>query len=51
VIIPTGISGIPASKYYCDQIDMFLNNEFKKDLWLEQDIVSKAAYQMVFMRK
>lgn len=51
VIIPTGISGIPASKYYCDQIDMFLNNEFKKDLWLEQDIVSKAAYQTVFMRK
>ncbi|HPK04509.1 MAG TPA: penicillin acylase family protein [Bacteroidales bacterium] len=30
VAIPIGTSGIPASKYYCNQIEMFLNNEFKK---------------------
>ena len=28
--IPTGTSGIPASKYYCNQIRMFLNNNFRK---------------------
>ncbi len=30
-IIPTGISGIPASPYYCDQTEMYINNEYHAD--------------------
>ena len=48
VVIPTGISGIPASKYYVNQIKMFLNNEYKKDLWLKQDVIAGARYHAVF---
>lgn len=30
-IIPTGISGIPASDYYCNQTDMYLNGIYHDD--------------------
>ena len=48
VIIPTGVSGIPASKYYLDQIEMFLNNEYRKDLWIRDDVISRARYHAVY---
>jgi penicillin G amidase len=51
VIIPTGTSGIPASKYYVNQIEMFLNNEYKRDLWLKQDVIAGARYHAVFSTK
>jgi penicillin G amidase len=48
VIIPTGVSGIPASKYYIDQVEMFLNNEYRKNLWIRDDVISQAKYHAVF---
>lgn len=51
VVIPTGASGIPASKYYCSQIEMFLNNQFKKDPWLKEDVIAGARYHTVFTLK
>jgi penicillin G amidase len=30
-VIPTGISGIPSSPYYCDQTEMYLKNEYHSD--------------------
>jgi penicillin G amidase len=48
VVIPTGTSGIPASKYYVNQIEMFINNQYKKDLWLKQDVMAGAKYHAIF---
>jgi penicillin G amidase len=48
VVIPTGTSGIPASKYYVNQIEMFINNQYKKDLWLKHDVIAGAKYHAVF---
>lgn len=44
VAIPTGTSGIPASKYYLNQMEAFINNEFRKDLWLKDDVINAARY-------
>ncbi|MDP2423377.1 MAG: penicillin acylase family protein [Bacteroidales bacterium] len=47
VVIPTGASGIPASKYYLNQTEMFVNNQYTKDLWLKEDVVAGARYHTV----
>ena len=41
-IIPTGISGIPASKHYCDQTQSYVNNEYRND-YISRDLVEKSA--------
>ncbi|MCK9453514.1 MAG: penicillin acylase family protein, partial [Bacteroidales bacterium] len=51
VVIPTGTSGIPASKYYGSQIDDFLNGEYIIDLWEKDDIIESAAYESHFNPK
>ena len=47
VILPTGISGIPASPYYMSQTDKYLNNIYNKD-WFSDDMIrSGAVYRMI----
>jgi len=41
-IIPTGISGIPASKHYCDQTQSYVDNEYRND-YISRDLVEKSA--------
>jgi penicillin G amidase len=48
VIIPTGTSGIPASKYYLDQTELFLNNEYFTMPWLREEVEARAKYRAVF---
>ncbi len=48
VVIPTGISGIPASKYYLNQTQMFLNNQYHTMIWGQENITSNARYRAVF---
>jgi penicillin G amidase len=48
VVIPTGISGIPASSYYGNQADMFLKNEYYKEPWTKEDVIAGAKYKAVF---
>jgi len=46
-VIPTGTSGIPASPHYCDQTEMFLDNEYHGD-YMDRDLIEKTArYKMV----
>ncbi len=44
-VIPTGISGIPTSKHYCDQSEMFTNGIYHDDYISLEKIKEKAAYQ------
>jgi penicillin amidase len=47
-VIPTGISGIPASRYYLSQLETYLNGEFYKDHFSEEAVKAAAKYTMVF---
>jgi penicillin amidase len=50
-IIPTGISGIPASKHYCDQTDSYVNNEYRNDYISHDLIEEQAKYIQTFTTK
>ncbi len=45
-VIPTGNSGIPASINYCDQTEMYVNNEYHKDYISIDKIKENAVYIM-----
>jgi penicillin G amidase len=46
-VIPTGNSGIPASKHYCDQTELYVNGEFHVDYVSKPKIMENAEYTMV----
>ena len=43
-VIPTGTSGVPASKYYCDQTELYLNNEYHPDYFSRDRVEKNASY-------
>ena len=45
-VIPTGTSGIPASDFYLDQTELYLNNQYHSDLFTKQDLEENAAFRM-----
>jgi len=50
-VIPTGISGIPASRHYCDQTQLYIENKYHPD-YFSRDLVEKnAKYQMIIKGK
>jgi penicillin G amidase len=46
-VIPTGNSGIPASRHYCDQTQLYVNGEFHVDYVSRSKIEEAAEYTMV----
>ncbi len=48
-VIPTGISGIPASPYYCDQTKLYVNVEYHSDFVSRDKIEEDAKYKMKFV--
>ncbi|MEE8340812.1 MAG: penicillin acylase family protein [Candidatus Neomarinimicrobiota bacterium] len=50
-IIPTGISGIPASKHYGDQTQSYVDNEYRND-YMSRDLVEESAkYVQTFTKE
>jgi penicillin G amidase len=47
-IIPTGNSGIPASKHYCDQTDLYVSGKYHPDYFTKEKILESAHYHMKF---
>ena len=47
-VIPTGNSGIPASKHYCDQTELYINGKYHPDYFTKDKIVASAKYHMKF---
>jgi penicillin G amidase len=45
-VIPTGTSGIPASDYYCDQTEMYVNNLYRQHLFSGELVRAAARYRM-----
>jgi len=46
--IPTGNSGIPASRHYCDQTTMFMEGKYHHDYFSRDKIIKSARYHMTF---
>jgi len=44
VITPTGTSGIPASPYYLNQTQLFIENHYHTKPWMRPDVETKARY-------
>ena len=45
-VIPTGTSGIPASPFYLDQTDLYLQNEYHDDPFSPKAVDSLAVFKM-----
>jgi penicillin amidase len=50
-IIPTGTSGIPASRFYCDQTELYVNNKYHPDYITRPNVEKSARYRMVITGK
>lgn len=50
-IIPTGNSGIPTSPHYCDQSEMYINNEYHTDYVSRSKIEKAARYRTTIISK
>jgi penicillin amidase len=48
-VIPTGISGIPASGYYCNQTSLYVNGQYHPDYYYEAEVKKHARYHMQFI--
>jgi len=49
-VIPTGESGIPASDFFCNQSDMYINMEYHQDPFSRESVERVAKYHAVFSR-
>ncbi len=47
-IIPTGISGIPSSRHYCDQTKLYIEGRYHSDFFSVEKVREHARYQMTF---
>ncbi|MFO7616318.1 MAG: penicillin acylase family protein [Bacteroidales bacterium] len=47
-VIPTGVSGVPASEFYCNQTRMYVENRYNPDAFSREAVESKARFRMVF---
>jgi penicillin amidase len=45
-IIPTGTSGIPASEFYLNQTEMYINNQYHADLFSKPEVEKAAKFKM-----
>lgn len=49
-VIPTGESGIPASKHYCDQTDLYLENLYHSDPFTINEVEKRAKYKTILKK-
>lgn len=50
-VIPTGTSGIPASKHYCDQTESYVTNRYHTDYVTRAKVEGSKLYRMKFTRQ
>jgi penicillin amidase len=49
-VIPTGTSGIPSSKHYCDQTESYVTNRYHTDYVTRTKVERAMLYRMKFTR-
>ena len=45
-VIPTGTSGIPASRHYCDQTERYIQRAYRSDIFDKEQVEKNARYRM-----
>ncbi len=50
-VIPTGNSGIPTSRHYCDQSELYVNQQYHSDYVSKSKVEESARYRMIFSSK
>ncbi len=50
-VIPTGVSGIPASPHYCDQTKLYVENRYHSDYFSRELVQKNARYRMAIKGK
>jgi len=50
-VIPTGNSGIPASRHYCDQTEMYVHGKYHPDYFSKEKVMANSAYHMKFVTR
>jgi penicillin amidase len=48
-VIPTGNSGLPASPFYCNQTNMYVNDQYHADVVSRELVERKGMYSMKFI--
>lgn len=51
IVIPTGVSGIPASRHYCDQTDTYIHLQYQKEGFSKAHVMRNARYHMTISGK
>jgi penicillin amidase len=46
-VIPTGVSGVPASEFYLSQTETYLAGKFYKDAFTEGAVKAAAKYTLI----
>ena len=47
-VIPTGISGVPASPHYLDQTQLYINNRYHSDYFSREAVEENSLYRALF---
>ena len=50
-VIPTGESGIPASEFYLNQTEMYINNQYHADPFSKEEVEKAARFKMKLLPK
>jgi penicillin amidase len=50
-VIPTGVSGIPASEFYLNQTELYISNTYHADPFSKAGVERNAKYRMTLMPK
>ncbi len=50
-VIPTGTSGIPASPYYCDQTEWYVNGQYHGEQFSRPSVEKAMKYKMIIKRE
>jgi penicillin amidase len=49
-IIPTGVSGIPASKFYLNQTELYISNTYHPDPFSREEVEKAAKFRMKLLK-
>jgi penicillin amidase len=47
-VIPTGNSGIPSSRHYCDQTELYISGKYHRDYFSGEQVKKNTQYKMTF---
>jgi penicillin amidase len=46
-VIPTGTSGVPGSRHFCDQTELYVNNKYHSDYMSREKVEKAGKYRMI----